>query len=170
VDVPIYPTLTPAQVLHILEASQCKAIFVSSTAHESKIAEIRARAPHLQHVIRMDDGTGRHSSVMTLDEVRAKGRAPLAQEPDAVRKRAAAVKADDLATLIYTSGTTGQPKGVMLVHSNIVSNVLAGLSIFEGIGPADTHLSFLPLCHILERTGGLYVMLHSGATIAYAES
>jgi long-chain acyl-CoA synthetase len=170
VDVPIYPTLTPPQVLHILEDSQCKAIFVSSTAHESKVAEIRAKAPHLQHVIRMDDGTGRHSSVMTLDEVRAKGRPSLAQEPDAVRKRASAVKADDLATLIYTSGTTGQPKGVMLVHSNIVSNVLAGLSIFDGIGPSDTHLSFLPLCHILERTGGHYVMLHTGATIAYAES
>jgi long-chain acyl-CoA synthetase len=59
---------------------------------------------------------------------------------------------------------------VMLVHSNIVSNVLAGLAIFEGIGPDDVHLSFLPLCHILERTGGHYVMLHSGATIAYAQS
>jgi len=170
VDVPIYPTLTPPQVLHILEDSQCKAIFVSNTTHESKVAEIRAKLPHLQHVIRMDDGTGRHSSVLTLAEVRSRGRAPLAQEPDAVRKRAAGVKADDLATLIYTSGTTGQPKGVMLVHSNIVSNVLAGLSIFDGIGPNDTHLSFLPLCHILERTGGHYVMLHTGATIAYAES
>jgi long-chain acyl-CoA synthetase len=118
----------------------------------------------------MDDGTGRQGSVLTLDEVRARGRGPLAQEPDAVRKRAGAVKADDLATILYTSGTTGQPKGVMLLHSNIVSNVLAGLSMFGGVGPDDTHLSFLPLCHILERTGGLYVMLHGGVTIAYAES
>jgi long-chain acyl-CoA synthetase len=170
VDVPIYPTLTPAQVQHVLSDSQCKAIFVSSTLHEAKVAEVRASLPHLQHVIRMDDGTGRHSSVLTLDEVRAKGRGPLQAEPDAVRKRAAAVKADDLATLIYTSGTTGNPKGVMLLHSNIVSNVLAGMSIFDGVGPTDTHLSFLPLCHILERMGGLYVMLHTGATIAYAES
>jgi long-chain acyl-CoA synthetase len=170
VDVPIYPTLTAAQVQHVLEDSGCKAVFVSNTTHESKVAEIRARLPQLQHVIRMDDGTGRQSNVLTLDEVRAKGRGPLAQEPDAVRKRASAVKADDLATLIYTSGTTGQPKGVMLLHSNIVSNVLAGLSIFDGVGPADTHLSFLPLCHILERMGGLYVMIHTGATIAYAES
>jgi long-chain acyl-CoA synthetase len=170
VDVPIYPTLTAAQVQHVLEDSGCKAVFVSNTTHESKVAEIRARLPQLQHVIRMDDGTGRQSSVLTLDEVRAQGRGPLAQEPDAVRKRASAVKADDLATLIYTSGTTGQPKGVMLLHSNIVSNVLAGLSIFDGVGPADTHLSFLPLCHILERMGGLYVMIHTGATIAYAES
>jgi long-chain acyl-CoA synthetase len=170
VDVPIYPTVTAAQVQHMLEDSGCKAVFVSNTTHESKVAEVRARLPQLQHVIRMDDGTGRQSNVMTLDEVRARGRGPLAQEPDAVRKRAGGVKADDLATLIYTSGTTGQPKGVMLLHSNIVSNVLAGLSIFAGVGPADTHLSFLPLCHILERMGGLYVMLHCGATIAYAES
>jgi long-chain acyl-CoA synthetase len=170
VDVPIYPTLTPSQMLQLLEDSGSKAIFVSSPAHEQNVLQIRARAPQLKHVIRLDDGAGRQAGVLTLDEVRELGRAGLAAEPDAVRKRAAGVKADDLATIIYTSGTTGQPKGVMLVHSNIVSNVLAGLSIFEGIGPADTHLSFLPLCHILERTGGHYVMLHSGATIAYAQS
>jgi long-chain acyl-CoA synthetase len=170
VDVPVYPSLTPPQILHLLEDSQARAIFVSSAAQERKVAEVRARAPRLQHVIRLDDGADRQPGTLTLTEVRDRGRGPLAVEPDAVRKRADAVRADDLATLIYTSGTTGQPKGVMLLHSNIVSNVLAGMSIFNGIGPADTHLSFLPLCHILERTGGHYVMLHTGATIAYAES
>jgi long-chain acyl-CoA synthetase len=80
------------------------------------------------------------------------------------------VAPDDLATLIYTSGTTGDPKGVMLTHANIVSNVHGGLAAFGDIGPADVALSFLPLCHIFERMGGHYLLLQQGVTIAYAES
>jgi long-chain acyl-CoA synthetase len=105
----------------------------------------------------------------SLGEVRALGRAALEKDPQAVRTRAAEVKPEDLATLIYTSGTTGDPKGVMLLHSNLVSNVLGSLAAFSGIGVADTALSFLPLCHVFERMGGHYLLLHVGATIAYAE-
>jgi long-chain acyl-CoA synthetase len=77
------------------------------------------------------------------------------------------VKPDDLATIIYTSGTTGEPKGAMLTHGNIASNVAAGLRVFD-LSPTDTQLSFLPLCHIFERMAGLYAMLGGGVTIAYA--
>jgi long-chain acyl-CoA synthetase len=87
-----------------------------------------------------------------------------------VKRRAAEVRPEDLATLIYTSGTTGDPKGVMLTHDNIVSNVHGGLAAFGDFGPRDLALSFLPLCHIFERMGGHYLLLQQGVTIAYAES
>jgi long-chain acyl-CoA synthetase len=107
---------------------------------------------------------------MTLAELEAKGKAvddPARQAK--YRERALSVKPDDLATLIYTSGTTGDPKGVMLTHDNIYSNVMAAASVvpFEG---RDSCLSFLPLSHIFERMAGHYLMMHTGTSIAYAES
>src|SRR6185295_19745347 len=66
-------------------------------------------------------------------------------------------------------GTTGDPKGVMLLHSNLVSNTVAGAKVFPKIGSDDVALSFLPLCHVFERMSGYYLMLLTGATIAYAE-
>jgi len=167
-DAPVYSTLTPAQVLYILNDSESKVVFVSNAAQAAKVAEVRSQAKRLQHVIRMDaapiEGT------LHFDEVRAKGREALARDKHAVRTRAAEVKPEDLATLIYTSGTTGDPKGVMLTHSNLVSNVLAAAKVFDGFGPDDVCLSFLPLCHSFERTSGHNFMLFAGATIAYAES
>jgi long-chain acyl-CoA synthetase len=167
VDSPIYSTLTPPQVLYILKDAEAKVVFVSGAVQAKKVAEVRSEAPYLRHVIRMDpdpvEGT------LSLEEVRALGRPALEKDKDAVRKRAAEVKAEDLATLIYTSGTTGDPKGVMLTHSNLVSNVLSSLKTFAGISETDVALSFLPLCHVFERMGGYYVMLRKGVTIAYAE-
>src|SRR5687767_1320799 len=111
VDVPIYTSLTAPQVLYILNDSQSKAIFVSNEPHAAKVAEIRAQAPALKHVIRMDDVAG--AGTLTLSEVRDRGRKALADDRGAVKARAAEAKPDDLATIIYTSGTTGEPKGVM---------------------------------------------------------
>jgi long-chain acyl-CoA synthetase len=167
-DAPIYPNLPAAQVLYVLNDSQAKVALVSTPAQARKLAEVRARAPHLRHVIRFDEPA--MEGTITLEEVRARGAQALAADRDAVKRRAAEVKPDDLATLIYTSGTTGDPKGVMLTHSNIVSNVHASLAAFGDFGPGDTALSFLPLCHIFERMGGHYLMLQQGVTIAYAES
>jgi long-chain acyl-CoA synthetase len=168
VDVPIYPNLMPAQVLYVLSDSQAKVAFASSAAQVKKLAEVRDKATHLQHVIRFDDPP--QEGTLSLDEVRARGREALAADREAVKRRAAEVGPDDLATLIYTSGTTGDPKGVMLTHDNIVSNVHGGLAAFGDIGPADLALSFLPLCHIFERMGGHYLLLQQGVSIAYAES
>jgi len=168
VDVPVYTSLTPSQILYILNDSQSKAIFVSNERQAAKIAEIRGPAPWLKHVIRMDDVSG--AGALTLSELREKGRQALSQDRTAVQARAAEAKPGDLATIIYTSGTTGEPKGVMLTHDNIVSNVAATVNIVHDFGPADLALSFLPLCHIFERMGGFYLMLARGVTIAYAES
>jgi long-chain acyl-CoA synthetase len=168
VDTPIYATLTPTQVLYILKDAGAKAVFVSSAAQLHKIQEVRAQAPMLRHVIRMDETPA--PNTYSLEEVRVRGREALATDRGAVRKRADSVEPEDLATLIYTSGTTGDPKGVMLTHGNLVSNVHASGHLFAILGTKDVALSFLPLCHVFERMGGHYVMLRHGVTIAYAES
>jgi long-chain acyl-CoA synthetase len=167
-DATIYATLTPAQVLYILADSESRVVFVSNAAQAAKVAEIRAQLPHLQHVVRFDPAPA--AGTTSLEELRAKGREGLAADPEAVRRRAAEVTGDDLATLIYTSGTTGDPKGVMLTHGNLLHNVLAAEKVFPMVDQEWTALSFLPLCHSFERTAGHNFMLHRGVTIAYAES
>ena len=167
-DAPVYATLTAPQALYILNDSESKVAIVSNALQARKVAEVRAQARFLKHVIRMDaapiEGT------LSMEEVRARGRPALVADKEAVRRRAAEIEPGDLATLIYTSGTTGDPKGVMLTHGNITSNVLAAIKVFSGFGPADVALSFLPLCHSFERMAGHYLMFRAGVTIAYAES
>jgi long-chain acyl-CoA synthetase len=165
-DVPIYPSLPALQVLYLLKDSEAKAVFVSNAGQAAKIAEVRGELPGLRHVIAFDAVTG----VLGLDALRARGRETLAKDAQAVRRRAAAVRASDLATIIYTSGTTGDPKGVMLSHGNLVSNALGAAQAFREIRSDWVCLSFLPLCHVFERTAGHNLMLHCGVTIAYAES
>ena len=168
-DVPIYPTLPAEQIPYILNDSGTVAIFTSSPEQAAKIAQVRAQARTLKHVIGFGSSK-RPGEDMTLDEVRAKGKAAdNAQRAADFKRDALAVKPDDIATLIYTSGTTGEPKGVMLTHDNIYSNVMAGATAIP-FGGKDTCLSFLPLSHIFERMAGHYLMLHTGTSIAYAES
>ena len=167
-DVPIYPTLPPDQIAYILKDSGAVAIFVSNTSQAEKIREIRAQLPSLKTVIGFDEIPGlTNMSIFQLEKMGVPGEN---KESVAVYKEdALRVKPDELATIIYTSGTTGEPKGVMLSHDNIFSNVEAARrSIpFEG---RDVALSFLPLSHIFERMGGHYMMFATGTSIAYAES
>jgi long-chain acyl-CoA synthetase len=167
VDVPVYPTLPAKQAAYVLRDSGAVAVFVSDRSQYEKVAETRAEAPALRHVI-LFDGAAEAPGVRTLQEVQALGAAAEAKHRT-YQKEALAVRPDDLATLIYTSGTTGDPKGVMLTHGNFVSNVLAALQVLH-IGPDDSALSLLPLSHSFERMAGHYTMFHAGVTVAYAES
>jgi long-chain acyl-CoA synthetase len=165
-DVPIYPTLPSDQIAYILKDSGASAIFVSNAEQAAKIAEVRSQLPALTHVISFDEVGP--SSDMTIAGLEHRGAA--AETPQALddyRNGAEAVAPDDLATLIYTSGTTGNPKGVMLTHNNIRSNIEATRYKlpFEG---DDVALSFLPLSHIFQRMGD-YLLFATGSTIAYAE-
>jgi len=169
VSVPIYPTLTAAQCRFILSDAGIKVAIVSSPAQLAKLHAALESLPALETVIHMDPVAEKGPKDRGFDQVSRRGAELLARDPQAFRVSAGQVKPSDLATIIYTSGTTGEPKGAMLTHSNIASNVVAGLSVMD-LGPADTSLSFLPLCHVFERMAGLYAMLGAGVTIAYAES
>jgi long-chain acyl-CoA synthetase len=166
-DVPIYATLTSPQVAYVLKDSGAKVVFVSTPALAAKIAEVRPQLPKLEHVVRFDPSP--EPGMMSFEELRAKGREALASDAGAVRSRAGEVRPDDVATLIYTSGTTGDPKGVMLTHGNLASNVVATKKAIPILDVNDVALSFLPLSHSFERTVGHNFMLHVGATIVYAE-
>src|SRR5688500_12906024 len=166
-DVPIYATLPAEQIPYLLEDSGAVAIFVSTAAQAAKVASIRKQCPRLRHVIAFDE-TARHDADMTLRDLEAKGASADTVERAAEYERAAlAVAPDDLATIIYTSGTTGSPKGVMLTHDNVHSNVEATRRVVPIEN--DVAISFLPLCHIFERMGD-YWFFASGTTIAYVES
>ena len=166
--VPVYPSLGADVAGHILRDSGARLCIVSTADQLEKVREARPGTA-VERVITLEappDGSG---DALHVDRVAELGRALRTRMPGLVEGRTAAIDPHAAATVLYTSGTTGLPKGVLLSHENILSNVRAALSVFE-IGPDDVALSFLPLCHIFERTAGYYVMLQAGATIAYAES
>ena len=168
-DVPLYPNLPPEQAAYIINNSGSVAIFVSDEAQAAKIVAVRDKCPTLKNVITF--AASRHAGAdHTLAEVEAMGATVDDETRRAAYQAAAdAVKPDDLATLIYTSGTTGDPKGVMLTHDNLYSNVMAAAACIP-FGKGEIGLSFLPLSHIFERMAGHYLMFHVGCSIAYAES
>ncbi|MBA2686384.1 MAG: long-chain fatty acid--CoA ligase [Gemmatimonadaceae bacterium] len=167
-DVPIYPTLPAEQVAYILRDSGAVAIFISSKEQAAKVALVRDQLPALQHVI-VFDADAATGAAIRIAALEAKGAATMT--PDAAaeyRAYALAIEPDQVATLIYTSGTTGEPKGAMLTHGNIASNVSAALQLLP-MDTTDTSLSFLPLSHIFERMVD-YLMFAGGVSIAYVET
>ena len=167
VTVPMFSTLTSAQVEYIVRDSGAKILCVSSERQLQKIKDWDTNVPtSLQHIVIFDEL--QDDSVRTFDQVCELGQG--VENGDQVYQQTSeAVTPDDLASIIYTSGTTGDPKGAMLTHSNFMSNVQAATGVVS-LGPDDVFLSFLPLSHVFERMGGHYLPLRSGATIAYAES
>ncbi|HLH08281.1 MAG TPA: long-chain fatty acid--CoA ligase [Terriglobales bacterium] len=160
VVVPIYPTQTSEQISYMLRDSGARLIFVSTLDQMKKVREIQDQTA-LEKSVAMD--------YLGVNESHPMGR--LMQEGPTARdiERDARAKqingADDLETIIYTSGTTGTPKGAMLTHGNLTSNLQCSLQGTE-IGPTDTYISFLPLSHITARHVD-YVMLHHGVVVAY---
>lgn len=168
VDVPVYPTLPAEQLPYLLRDSGARVVVVSTPEQARKVAAIRAQVPGVMAVVGMA-ATREDGCDLTLAELEARGAA--ADSPVVAarfRADALAVSPDQLVTLIYTSGTTGNPKGVMLTHDNLVSNLGAVRAVLP-VGPDDLSLSFLPLSHVFARAGDYYVF-GAGARIAYAES
>lgn len=160
VDVPIYPTQTAEQCLFVLQDSGARLVFISSRQQYEKIATYRHHTV-LEYVVRMDDAPAISDVVPMQSFLR---NAPQADDAalDAIGH---SIAPDDLATLIYTSGTTGTPKGVMLTHGNIASNLNVSLDKYK-LGKADLYISFLPLSHITARHVD-YAMLNEGVALAY---
>ncbi len=166
VNVPLYPTLAPQQVCYIMEDSGALLLFVQNRAAYERVRETLASCAALSTVVLLSNEKG--EGVLTLAELEARGAQLEEEQPRLIDELYGAVSAEDLATIIYTSGTTGEPKGVMLTHSNVVSN-LVGTSERLAFTPDDIALSVLPLSHVFER-GAMYMYLHHGAKVFFAEA
>ncbi|HSE49166.1 MAG TPA: long-chain fatty acid--CoA ligase [Terriglobales bacterium] len=158
VDVPIYPTLTAEQAAYILKDSGARVAFVSSREQLEKLKSVHAET-RLEKIVLMDVFDG-HDAV-AMHDISSDGVTERDRHFDA---RAAQARPEDLATIIYTSGTTGTPKGVMLTHGNLASNMVS-LRYYDW-GEGDTCISFLPLSHITARHLD-YVCFTYGCMIAY---
>ncbi|MHB1463042.1 MAG: AMP-dependent synthetase/ligase [Armatimonadota bacterium] len=166
--VPVYTTLPVGQIVHLASDSQATTIFASNKELVAKAREVQNQVPSVKRVVVFEDYPDRPDDVLLWHDLQESG-SKSAPSDEQFAQQIARVKSDQLATIIYTSGTTGLPKGVMLTHHNIVSDMK---SIFQVIYPVpeDTFLSFLPLSHVFERTGGHYVPMAVGAHIIYCRS
>jgi len=163
VNVPIYPTISEADYKYIFNHAEVKYCFLSDEALFTKANAVQKEVKSLKRIFSFD----KIKDCAYWEEVFTLGSdAALQEKVDKLKDK---VKADDLATIIYTSGTTGVPKGVMLSHNNLVSNVkdtVLGLPFLKDINHV---LSFLPVCHVFERMLH-YLYIYSGVTIYFAES
>jgi len=164
--VPIYTTLVPEQIRYIIDDSDATVVVVSNADLWKKVEPLRPGLTKVKHYITFADEAP--AGVLTLKEIMDKGRAAAESKPGLFDELVARVKPGDEATLIYTSGTTGVPKGVILTHDNLVSNIKTASDLIE-FTEKDTVLSFLPLSHILERMV-MFTYMYKGCTVAFAES
>ena len=161
--VPIYPTSSNQEIEFIFNDAKVKHVFVGTLALYEKALEIKTHVPSIQHIYTYDEISGAdHWSTLMQPLTPSKK-----QELESIADK---ILPEHLATLIYTSGTTGTPKGVMLTHKNILSNVMLSKQAFPFEDRPDFKvLSFLPLNHIFEKMVS-YIYLFSGNSIYYAES
>ena len=172
IDVPIFPTLTSKQEEFIFSDCSVTALIVSNKFQLNKVMQFKDKLQSLRHVIVMNDdfesfdlAVKPMSSFIERGNVLCSNKRNLDILYDIIDK----VQPEDLLTLIYTSGTTGNPKGVMLSHENVVSNIYGAVETV-GIFEDDIFLTYLPWCHAFERTTGYYAAFSVGATVALAES
>lgn len=158
ISVPMYPTITSEDYAYIFDHAEVKMIFVGDEVIYSKAADVAG--DRVIYSFDQLDGVA-HWSI--LDQKGESGDLAVLEE------KKNQVKSEDLFTIIYTSGTTGRPKGVMLTHSNVMSNVLSVSNTMTPPPGSSKVLSFLPLCHIYERTGS-FCFMYIGFSIYYAES
>lgn len=162
IHVPVYPTISPADYQYIFDHASVKFVFVSGDELSRKIKEVTVNCPSVEEVFTFKQREG----FRNLYDLVGIGQAgPLPEQVQAIKD---SIQGNDLATIIYTSGTTGNPKGVMLSHTNIISNFI-GVSYIPTFGEEGKALSFLPLCHVYERMLN-YLYQYLGISVYYAES
>ena len=166
INVPVYPTLAPQQVCYIMDDSGARLLFVQNAAALERVRAAVGGCDALRNVVVMEGEAS--EGAITLEELEARGAEVEATNPGLLEEVSGTISPEDLATIIYTSGTTGEPKGVMLTHSNVVSNLI-GTSERLAFTPQDIVLSVLPLSHVFER-GAMYMYLHHGAKVYFAEA
>lgn len=168
IDVPVYPTLTPPQVRYILNDSGSCVLFLANREKFIELKDMLGECPEVRHVIFFEPEGVMPTDGLTLAQLEQKGRELEQRDPGHIDRSSGETSPDDLATIIYTSGTTGEPKGVMLTHSNLVTNLIDS-SGHLSFGEHDIALSVLPLSHVFERQA-MYMYLHQGMAVYFAES
>jgi long-chain acyl-CoA synthetase len=171
IDVPLYPSLTSESVEFILNNSESKAIIVSTKFQLNKVMKVKDKCKTLKHIILLNekDVDEKINDLLSFSKVQELGKTYSKAHPSLLKDNLEIIRPNDVCTIIYTSGTTGEPKGVVLTHHNILSNVKAALDCFP-ISNTDVFLSFLPLCHIFERMAGYYTAFAAKCVVCYAES
>ena len=166
----IYPTLLPEQIKHIIFDSDSKLIFVENSIQLEKVKSIISDCPKLKTIVVMDNSLENdEKNILNLNSFMIVDQNYIENNNLVFEKMISNSKPEDLLTLIYTSGTTGLPKGVMLTHDNLISNII-GVQEVSTIENNDSFLSFLPLSHVLERMAGHFSPFALGCSIYYAES
>ena len=166
-DVPLYATITAKQAQYIISDSGSRVIFVGTEDHMDRVLQVNSDLPELMKIITMDNTESDDPDVITFDALIELGEEYSRKEE--FDSRLEAVKPDDLCSIVYTSGTTGNPKGVMLLHDNLLSNIKTASSLIT-VDDTDVCLSFLPLSHVLERMSGYYTSVFNGVLIVHAQS
>jgi long-chain acyl-CoA synthetase len=167
--VPLYPNLSEADARTICDDAQPVMAVASTSEQVQKLVNATRQLASLRAIVVIEPAQEHHAHVLHWDRALARGREMEPRLRDLQLRRGDQASPEDIATLIYTSGTTGEPKGVMLSHRNFLSNVAACLEVIP-IREGDTHLSFLPLCHVFERMAGWYLMMAVGARVAFVET
>lgn len=168
----IYPTDAASQVQYLCADSRTSILFVEDEEQLDKALEVRGELPGLKKIVVFDmEGLRelKDPGVISLDQLRERGRAHNIRQPDELMHRVKQVKPEDLAILVYTSGTTGKPKGAMHAHKGILYTV-RGYNTLVAQSEKDERMCFLPLCHIAERVGGEYFALYTGSVLNFVEN
>lgn len=164
VHVPVYPTISDSDYLYILNQIETRYILVSDQSIYNKVSQLIVEIPSLNKVVTIE----KLPNVDNFDELIQIGFSSNHEIDKIAKERIDSIKEDDVVSIVYTSGSTGFPKGAMLTHKNLVSNMYAAAE-FQPLGRGSRVMSFLPLCHVYERTAN-YQFLLKGAAVYYCEN
>jgi len=169
INVSIYPTLSESEIEHILNDSQATVILTGTHFLYKKVRKIKPNCPYLKLIIALFEDI-KADDIISYSEMINEGAKLYPELKLKVEEQLKSVTEKDLACLLYTSGTTAKPKGAMLTHGNFMSNVIMAVDLVPIVNKDYRFLSFLPLCHVYERTATYYLSSYVGSEIAFAQS
>jgi long-chain acyl-CoA synthetase len=168
VNVSIYPTSSEADIEHIINDSGSQVILVGTPFLLKRLKKVKVNCPTLKFIITAFDTEG--EGIISYNKLIEEGNKLYSDTKDLIEQELEKVTYDDLSCLLYTSGTTGKPKGAMLSHNNFMSNIVMADMLLPLVTKDYTFLSFLPLCHVYERTCTYYYSTYKGFKVAFAQS
>ncbi|MCF8430193.1 MAG: long-chain fatty acid--CoA ligase [Bacteroidia bacterium] len=168
VNVSIYPTSSESDLQHIINDSASQIILVGTPFLLKRVKKIKENCPTLKNIITTFEAAG--EDVISYQKVIEQGNVLYENTKDLIEQELEKVTYEDLSCLLYTSGTTGKPKGAMLTHNNFMSNIVMADLLLPIVNKDYTFLSFLPLCHVYERTCTYYYSTFKGFKVAFAQS